>query len=141
MGDAGLPFALTLITNESPGSQLAVARRKGPFSSAVGDIEPLGVSWPDETISLSHVDLPFPPDDPLYGRYPPEEPGAIFLGQLAIRGERGVLKIPAQWLLRLRHNPFYDYQERRVLEWIARATPATEGSAAESRRVPDTDPE
>ena len=30
----------------------------------------------------------------------------------------GVLKLPAQWLLRLRHNPFYDYQEQRVLNWI-----------------------
>jgi hypothetical protein len=32
------------------------------------------------------------------------------------------LKIPAQWLLRLRHNPFYDYQARRVLEWIETAS-------------------
>jgi hypothetical protein len=52
----------------------------------------------------------------------------VFLGQLAIRGERGVLKIPGQWLLRLRHNPFYDYQEQRVLDWIGRAvSPTTEG--------------
>jgi hypothetical protein len=35
-----------------------------------------------------------------------------------------VLKVPAQWLLRLRHNPFYDYQERRVLGWIGEANEA-----------------
>jgi hypothetical protein len=128
VGDASLPFALTLITNESPESRLAVALRKAPLSEVAEDVVPLGVPWPDDVISLSHVDLPFPPDDPLYGRYPPEDPGAVFLGQLAIRGERGVLKIPGQWLLRLRHNPFYDYQEQRVLDWIGRAvSPTTEG--------------
>ena len=132
VGDASLPFALTLITNESPESRLAVARRKAPFSAVAEDVVPLGVPWPDEVISLSHVDLPFPPDDPLYGRYPPEESGAVFLGQLAIRGERGVLKIPGQWLLRLRHNPFYDYQEQRVLDWIGRATSTTTEGGAEA---------
>ena len=30
--------------------------------------------------SLSHVALPFPPDDPLYGRTPPDEKGRLFLG-------------------------------------------------------------
>jgi hypothetical protein len=29
-----------------------------------------------------------------------------------------VLKLPAQWLLRLRHNPFYNYQGQRMLDWI-----------------------
>lgn len=122
MGDAALPFAVTLIANVSPESQYVEARRKPPFTADPVSREPLHLAWPDDAMSLSHVDLPFPPDDPLYGRYPPEVRGQVFLGQLAIRGERGVLKIPAQWLLRLRHNPFYDYQERRVLEWIERAS-------------------
>jgi hypothetical protein len=122
MGDGALPFAVTLIVNESPESRYVTARSKPPSSPEVTSIEPLNLAWPEDAMSLSHVDLPFPPDDPLYGRYPPEARGQIFLGQLAIRGERGVLKIPAQWLLRLRHNPFYDYQERRVLDWIERAS-------------------
>jgi hypothetical protein len=128
MGDGALPFAITLITNETPESRYALARFKPPFSSGEARIEPLGLAWPDDTMSLSHVDLPFPPDDPLYGRYPPKEEGQVYLGQLAIRGERGVLKIPAQWLLRLRHNPFYAYQERRVLEWIEEANARAESS-------------
>lgn len=122
MGDAGLPFALTLIANLSPESQDVVARSKPPFTAALTEGESLGLAWPEGVIALSHVALPFPPDDPLYGRYPPKGGAQVFLGQLAIRGEGGVLKIPAQWLLRLRHNPFYDYQERRVLEWIERAS-------------------
>jgi alpha-beta hydrolase superfamily lysophospholipase len=116
-----LPYAVTLIGNESEESRQVVARHKPAFSSTMDSGEPLSGAWPEDTVSLSHVDLPFPPDDPIYGRYPPKTPGQVFLGQLAIRGERGVLKVPAQWLLRLRHNPFYDYQERRVLDWIEQA--------------------
>jgi len=37
---------------------------------------------------------------------------------MAIQGERGLLKLSSDWLLRLRYNPFYDYLERRVLEWV-----------------------
>jgi hypothetical protein len=125
MADASLPFAITLIGNESAADRRVIARHKAPGTAEVMPRDSLSGTWPDDTIALSHVDLPFPPDDPLYGRYPPKEPGQVFLGQLAIRGERGVLKIPAQWLLRLRHNPFYEYQERRVLDWIDQANAPT----------------
>ena len=37
---------------------------------------------------------------------------------MSIQGERGLMKIPSDWLLRLRHNPFYDYLEQRVVEWV-----------------------
>jgi hypothetical protein len=127
MTDATLPFAITLIGNESASNRRVIARYKAPHSAEAVRGESLSGTWPDDTIALSHVDLPFPPDDPLYGRYPPKAPGQVFLGQLAIRGERGVLKVPAQWLLRLRHNPFYDYQERRVLDWIGQANAADAG--------------
>ncbi len=47
-------------------------------------------------VSLSHVALPFPPDDPLYGQRPPNDDDIVFLDDLAIKGERGVLKIPGR---------------------------------------------
>jgi hypothetical protein len=72
-------------------------------------------------ISLSHVALPFPPDDPLYGQRPPENDKVLFLGQMAIRGERGLLRISSEWLLRLRFNPFYDFLEGRTLGWVDEA--------------------
>jgi alpha-beta hydrolase superfamily lysophospholipase len=125
MADASLPFAIILVGNESAADRRVIARYKAPGTAEVVPSDSLSGTWPDDAIALSHVDLPFPPDDPLYGRYPPQEPGQVFLGQLAIRGERGVLKIPAQWLLRLRHNPFYEYQERRVLDWIDQANAPT----------------
>jgi hypothetical protein len=49
-----------------------------------------------------------------------------------------VLKLPASWLLRLRHNPFYDYQQRRVLDWIDRASQPSSSAGADQqgRRTP-----
>ena len=76
------------------------------------------MAWPAGTISLSHVALPIPPDDPLYGQRPPGNQDVLFLGQMAIQGERGTLVLPAEWLLRLRHNPFYEYLDARALAWI-----------------------
>jgi len=117
MADKNLPFRLTLITNESSESTAVVSRRKAPFS-AEASTEPLNLAWPRGVISLSHVALPFPPDDPLYGQRQPGNEDLLHLGQIAFQGERGLLKFSADWLLRLRHNPFYDFLETRVLEWV-----------------------
>jgi len=119
MADDSLPFTLTLVTNENSESRTVIARRKKPFSNEVS-IVPLGLEWPQGYISLSHVALPFPPDDPLYGMHDPHDPKHIFLGQQPIQGERGLLALPTDWLLRVRHNPFYGYLEERVVEWLER---------------------
>ena len=134
MSDETLPFAVTLITNENPQSRTVVSRRKAPFSTEPADSEPLGLAWPRGVISLSHVALPFPPDDPMYGAHPPQDQDQLFLGRMAVQGERGLLKLPPDWLLRLRHNPFYDYLERRALEWMedARGKDAKVASTADS---------
>jgi len=115
--DEKLTFTLTLVTNENPESLQVVARRKAPFSKDMSETKLLNMAWPTGVISLSHVALPFPPDDPLYGQRPPDNEKVLFLGQMAIQGERGLLKIPYDWLLRLRHNPFYAFLESRTLQW------------------------
>ncbi len=118
MADARLPFAVTFVTNESPQSASVVARYKAPFSPQESRLRPLGLAWPGGVVSLSHVALAFPPDDPLYGRGPPGSDDRVFLGDMALRGERGLVNIPGDWLLRQRYNPFYPYLEARVLEWL-----------------------
>jgi hypothetical protein len=37
---------------------------------------------------------------------------------MAIQGERGLLRFSSDWMIRLRHNPFYDYLEQRVIDWL-----------------------
>jgi hypothetical protein len=118
MADNSLPFVVTLVTNENPESTAVVARRKPPLSAEASKTETLNLAWPRGVISLSHVALPFPPDDPLYGQAPPGKGDILFLGQMAIQGERDLLKIPYSFLVRLRYNPFYTFLEMRALEWI-----------------------
>lgn len=72
---------------------------------------------------LVAVDLPFPAEDPLYGFQPTAKSPEVHLGDLALRGEGGVLQISASALLRLRSNPFYPYVEERVLEFLALEKP------------------
>lgn len=123
MADDALPFGLTLITNESTETSAVVRRRKAPLSAQVST-EALNVAWPPGVLSLSHVALPFPPDDPLYGQSRPPDAETVFLGQIAIQGERGLLRFSSDWLLRLRHNPFYDFLEASTFRWLdARGSP------------------
>ena len=116
---------MTFVSNENPHSTRVVARHKPPFSQETSEIEALDLAWPRGVVSLSHVALPFPPDDPIYGQQPPAGDDQVFLGDLAIKGERGLLKIPGEWLLRLRYNPFYDYMQTRVLQWLDDAASLT----------------
>lgn len=111
-----LPYRLTVVLNEQPDSLAVVAREYG----AAGEIgaRPLGLSWPPDVYSLSHVALPFPENDPVYGGAPdPASPG-VSLGALTLRGERGVLQIGDSAMLRQRWNPFYPYLEERMLRFL-----------------------
>jgi alpha-beta hydrolase superfamily lysophospholipase len=121
MNDDLLPFTVRFVSNESQNSIDLVARYKPARSREVASIETLAMVWPRGVVSLSHVAMPFPPDDPLYGQVDPGHEDLVFLGNLAIRGERGLLKLPADWLLRLRYNPFYDFMESRIVDWLDEA--------------------
>ena len=44
--------------------------------------------------------------------------GPVALGLLSPRGERSVLTVPIEVLMRVSSNPFFPYMARRVEEWI-----------------------
>ncbi len=111
-------YRRTLITNIDVSGSKVAARRFIP-GDPESRMEPLHSPWPDGIYSLSHVALPFAPDDPLYGCCPVEESPGIHLGSVVLRGERGVLRTEPAMLLRIRWNPFYDYLEQRVLTFVA----------------------
>jgi alpha-beta hydrolase superfamily lysophospholipase len=117
--DPSLPFGIRFISNDDETSMSVVQRYKPPYSADVTEVTDLDLEWPRGVISLSHVALPFPPDDPLYGALRPETRDELHLGQIAIRGERGLMVLSSDWLLRLRHNPFYQVLEERVLDWVS----------------------
>ena len=111
-----LPYRLTVVGNLEPSSSAVVVRTWAPGASNP-EVEDLGVDWPPGVYSLSHVAIPFPPDDPIYGSEPATAVGTVpSLGTLEPRGEKKLLRIPAGWFDRLRSNPFFGYVEDRVLE-------------------------
>ena len=118
MTDKTLPFSVTLVTNKDAGTNRVISKSRLPFSDQAGSSRDLNLFWPPGVISLSHVSPPIAPNDPLYGQRVPEDDSFLFLGQLGIQGERGILKIPADWMFRLRYNPFYEYLESKTVDWI-----------------------
>lgn len=117
--DSGQPFTVTVVANRDPQSIELVARSKPPMSADFSREVDIGKSWPTGSLSLSHIALPFPPDDPLYGAERPVDSSHVFLGTMAIQGESHLLRISSDWLLRARHNPFYDYMLGRISDWLA----------------------
>ena len=119
-GVSGSDYTLSIVTNRSPGSRAVVERQwlGGRESARARD---LGLEWPQDVYSLSHVALPFPPGDPLYGGRPDAPSPGVRLGDISLRGERSVLQISANAMLRQRWNPFYAYMEERTLAFLGLA--------------------
>jgi alpha-beta hydrolase superfamily lysophospholipase len=112
-----LSYTLTIVANENEGSSQVHIMRKTEGKSEIETL-PLEMTWPQGIHSLSHVALPFPPIDPLYGVTSSAENPGVHLGNVALRGESRVLTIPAAAMLRLRWNPFYPYFEQRIFDFV-----------------------
>ncbi len=108
------PFRLTVLGNMTPNSdQLSLKiRDDGQWSEEAVDL-----SWPEGVVSLSHVAVPIPADDPIYGEQ--TNPRGLSLGKLSMRAEPNALMIPSSMFVRCRRNPFYAFMEDRVIKWLA----------------------
>nr|WP_029987716.1 MULTISPECIES: alpha/beta hydrolase [unclassified Serratia (in: enterobacteria)] len=113
-------YKATIVTNVSPETTDTLARTTTAGQTAE-TTEPLGIVYPPDIFSLSHVALPFPMSDSLYGRYPePRNQYGISLGTFAARGERAVLVVGLDSLMRLASNPFFPYMLKRIDDNIGR---------------------
>jgi len=100
----------------------------------------LGANYPIGLYSLSHVALPFPMSDSLYGLTPdPGESFGINLGAIAPRGERNVLIASLDSLLRASSNPFFPYMIERIDEDISGRKREIDRSAAATLPPPTND--
>jgi alpha-beta hydrolase superfamily lysophospholipase len=120
-------YRFTAIANAGDDSNATVER-----SIAPGQLEaverPLDLPYPPGIFSLSHLAIPIPPNDPLYGTQPDPQSRAEFglnLGVLDARGERGALIVDQDFLTRLPSNPFFPYLLARVEEGIERPAAAS----------------
>ena len=115
----------SVIGNGDTDGERVVLRCWEPGQSSPTKSE-LGLSWPRGIYSLSHVALPFPGNDPLYGGDQPLESPGIQFGRPSLQGEKGVIHIPAADLLRMRWNPFYSYLEQRIVDRLKLGEQETE---------------
>lgn len=125
-----LVYTSTIISNISP-DQAEVMERTIPAGSSAEQTRALGLSYPREVFSLSHLALSFPLDDSLYGLNPGDNlEYGVNLGSMATRGERGTLIVSMDSLTRMTSNPFFPYMLERIEEGLGNAR---------SRVVPGTD--
>src|SRR5215470_12764828 len=120
-------YRFTSIVNANEGSDATVERSVAPGQLDAVD-RPLGLIYPPSIFSLSHLSIPIPMDDPLYGMQPDPKTRDEFglsLGAMGARGERGVLVVNQDFLTRLSSNPFFPYVLERVAENIERPAGAT----------------
>ena len=117
---APLPYDVTVIRNHDRG---------GPeidrMSLAAGETTPVidrtSMVWPEGFYSMSHIAVPFRADDPVYGDGSAAGDGEqhLMFGNLAPRGEEGVLRLSSAYFLRTRYNPFFSYQAQHLQDWLA----------------------
>ena len=118
-----LNYRATIIENREGTYTDVVARELGYTSCQAQcppTIVPLSLSWPAHTYSLSHVALPFPVSDSLYGQNDTIDLQRIQLGDMFSRGERGLFSVSAAEMLRQKWNPFFPYMLSRMDEYLAK---------------------
>jgi hypothetical protein len=125
-------YTLELVSNASPETLDIALYRLAPGKQVETVLT--GLAWPGDLVSLGHVALPFPPDDPVYGIQPGSgRAGLPSLGSLLLRGESGALTVSLGSLTRVRSNPFWPVIERHIEEMAAadaRSAGATPSPAA-----------
>ena len=115
-------YRFTAIANANDDSETTIERSIAPgqLESAV---RPLSLPYPPGIFSLSHLAIPIPMDDPLYGMYPDPKTKDDYgynLGAMDARGERGALIVDQDFLTRLSSNPFFPYLLERIDGEISR---------------------
>ncbi len=107
-------YRTTIITNATP-ETLNVVARDTPAGEHVEQVQLLPLAWPQEMYSLSHVAVPFPLSDSLYGLQPDElNRYGISIGTIALRGETSTLAVGLDTLMRVTSNPFFPYMLQRI---------------------------
>ncbi len=107
-------YRLTIIENAGEGTDEA-QERVIETGQTEERLRRLRLSYPKGVFSLSHVALPFPVTDALYGLTPDKsEDFGVTLGAIAPRGERGTLIVSLDALLRMSSNPFFPYLIERI---------------------------
>jgi hypothetical protein len=111
-------YTLDLVSNADGRQPRIAVRRLAPDGRA--ELRPAALDWPANLVSLGHVALPFPADDPVYGFLPGSgRDGIPSIGSWLLRGENGAITLSLGSLTRLRSNPFWALVDEDVAELVA----------------------
>ena len=116
---APLNYGVTILQNHNSSSLAVDALTLMPGETR-SVVTPTGLAWPDRIFSLSHIALPFRADDKVYGDGSGllSDEQLIAFGALAPRGERNVMRLNAEYFLRMRYNPFFSFQQAHMIDWL-----------------------
>ena len=113
-------YRTTVVTNATA-ETLAVVARDTLAGTRDVQVQPLQEAWPQEMYSLSHVAVPFPLTDSLYGLKPDVlNRYGLSIGTIALRGETSTLLVGLDTLMRVTSNPFFPYMKERIEAVIGR---------------------
>lgn len=106
-------YTLDVVTNLNNKDRRVSVRHLTPGGGlAVRDTD---LEWPETLVSVGHVALPFPPNDPAYGLNPGSgRHGLPSIGTWLYRGESGAVTVDLGSLTRPRSNPFWALIEEDV---------------------------
>ena len=111
-------YTLDVVSNATSRAPRIAVRRLAP--GAAPELRALALDWPAGLVSLGHVALPFPPDDPAYGFVRGSgRDGIPSIGSWLLRGENGAITISLGSLTRLRSNPFWPLIDEDVAGLVA----------------------
>ena len=112
-----LPYTLSIMKNVNADSRkIVVQTRHGEsWQESVTDM-----SWPAGVGSLSHLAVPIPPEDTIYGTQEATAASGLALGTLSLRAEPSAVLLSSSLFFRCRNNPFYHFMEDYVMNWLSR---------------------
>jgi alpha-beta hydrolase superfamily lysophospholipase len=134
-------YRTAVVSNADSGGG-AMLERVTEAGASSESTRPLDLVYPPEVYSLSHIAVPFPLDDGLYGLTPdPDDDFGVELGTLAAHGEIGALVVNMNGSLRMSSNPFFAYVLERTAAGIGGNRPLPEPSfTARASQQPEERP-
>jgi len=111
-------YTLDVVSNDNGQLPRIAVRRSAPGASP--ELRATTLDWPGGLVSLGHVALPFPADDPVYGFVRGSgRDGIPSIGSWLLRGENGAITLALGSLTRLRSNPFWPLIDEDVAGLVA----------------------
>lgn len=111
-------YTLDVVSNGNGQLPRIAVRRTPPHGNP--QVHATTLDWPSGLVSLGHVALPFPAEDPVYGFVRGSgRDGIPSIGSWLLRGENGAITIALGSLTRLRSNPFWPLIDADVAGLVA----------------------